>query len=156
MEKSGGFMNSGTEQLLRQLFNGSTIITIMMVAFLLVIGIVMIMAAKIKRENDAALDKEEEGVVTRKSIASFLPLGYAISIPLGIALKNIVVAVALGPAFGLALGVIIGSSREKKRGKGKRPLTAREIQFKKTSQLMLTALIALGAILYYVTYFVLK
>jgi len=126
----------------------------MMVAFLIVIGIVMVMAAKIKRENEAELD--EEGVVTRKSIASFLPLGFAISLPLGIALKNTVVAVALGPAFGLALGVIIGSSKEKKRVKVKRPLTAKELKFKKTSQLLLTGLIALGSILYYVTYFVVK
>jgi len=149
-------MNSGTEEILRQLFNSSSIITIMMIAFLIVIGIVMVMAAKIKRENEAELDEEGEGVVTRKSIAPFIPLGYAISIPLGIALKNTVVAVVLGPAFGLALGVIIGSSKEKKRGKVKRPLTAKELKFKKTSQLLLTGLIALGAILYYVTYFVVK
>ena len=112
------------------------------------------MAAKIKRKNEAALD--EEWVATRKSISPFIPLGYAISIPLGIALKNMVVAVALGPVFGLALGVIIGSSKEKKRVKVKRPLTAKEVNFKKTSQLLLTGLIALGSILYYVTYFVVK
>jgi len=94
-------------------------------------------------------------VATRKSISPFIPLGYAISIPLGIALKNTEVAVVL-PAFGLALGVIIGSSKEKKRVKVKRPLTAKELNFKKTSQLLLTGLIALGSILYYVTYFVVK
>ncbi|MCF7911184.1 MAG: hypothetical protein K9M99_01545 [Candidatus Cloacimonetes bacterium] len=149
-------MNSGSRDILHLLFSSSSIITIMMVAFLLVIGIVILMAAKIKKENEKLLEGEVEGQVTHKHIAAFLPLGYAISIPLGIALKNTVIAIALGPAFGLALGVMIGSSKEKKLRGEKRPLTPNEIQFKKTSQLLLTALLALGAILYYISYFVLR
>jgi len=46
--------------------------------------------------------------------------------------------------------------KEKKLRKEKRPLTPREIKFKVVSQLMLTGLIAFGAVLYWVTYFVLR
>ena len=149
-------MGSGSKDLLRQFFNGDSIIIIMMAAFLLVITIVILLGLKIKKENEEAEGIQSEKNRIGRRIATFIPLGFAISLPIGIALKQIIVGIALGPAFGLALGVVIGSMKEKKLGKGKRPLTPREIEFKGVSQLILTGLIALGAVLYWVTYFVLK
>lgn len=149
-------MGSGSNDLLRQIFNGDSIIIIMMAAFLLVITIVIIMALKIKKENEEAEGIQSEKNRIGRGIATFMPLGFAISLPIGIALKQIIVGIVLGPAFGLALGVVIGSMKEKKLRKEKRPLTPREIKFKVVSQLMLTGLIAFGAVLYWVTYFVLR
>lgn len=149
-------MGSGSKELLRQIFNGDSIIIIMMAAFLLIITIVIIMALRIKKENEEAAGTHSEKNHIGRGIATFMPLGFAISLPIGIALKQITMGIVLGPAFGLALGVIIGSMKEKKRRKEKRPLTAREIKLKSVSQLMLTALIALGAVLYWITYFVLR
>ena len=149
-------MDSGSNDLLHQIFNGDSIIVIMMGAFLLVITIVIIMALKIKKENEEAAGIKSDKKRILKGIATFMPLGFAISLPIGIALKQIVVGIALGPAFGLALGVVIGSMKEKKLGKKKHPLTASEIKFKSVSQLMLTALIALGSVLYWIAYFVLR
>ncbi len=149
-------MNAEIRNLLRPVFNGTSIITIMIIAFLIIIIVLVIMALKIKKQTQGNSVSLSKGHYINKGIATFMPLGYAISIPIGIAAKNVIVAVALGPALGLAIGVIIGSSNEKKHENDLRSLTNSELNLKKVSQLMLTGLIILGAVLYLVTYYVVK
>jgi hypothetical protein len=148
-------MNNGSKEFLSQIFNGTAIITIMIIAFLIMVGILIIMAHRIKKKNQSDTDSHSKGHFISKGIATFMPLGFAVSIPIGIATKNIFAAVALGPVLGLILGMLIGTSKEKKHEKSLRPLNPDEIKLKKTAQLMLTFLIALGFVLYYITYFIL-
>ena len=149
-------MNAETRNLLRPVFNGTSIITIMIFAFLIIVIVLVIMALKIKKQSQDSSVTHSRGHYINKGIATFMPLGYAISIPIGIAVRNVIVAVALGPAIGLVIGVIIGTSNEKRHKNDLRPLTDSELKLKKVSQCMLTGLIILGAILYIITYYVVK
>ena len=149
-------MQNSSPDLLHQIFNGPMIISIMIVAFLLIVIFLVIKALRIKNGNKDASYHPPKGHYLNKGIATWMPLGYAISIPIGILTRNIPVAVILGPLLGMALGAFLGSKHEKVHQQDMRTLSAEEFKLKKLSQILLTGLIILGLILYLITYVILK
>ncbi|MCF7918715.1 MAG: hypothetical protein K9N06_02245 [Candidatus Cloacimonetes bacterium] len=149
-------MVKSSPDLLHSIFNGHMIVAIMIAAFLLIVIFLVIMALKIQNEERQKDAKPSKGHYFNKGIATYMPLGFAISIPVGMVLKNIAIAVALGPLLGLLLGAFIGTKRERQHKSELRELSPAELKLKKLSQRLLTALIMLGFVLYIITYIILK
>lgn len=143
-------------EFLRNIFNTDSIVGIMAGAFILFILILLVLALRLKRSAKEAGEKPVKGTFINRNIATYMPLGLAVSLPLGIAFNNIPLAVAVGPAFGLVLGLILGKKKEDRQKSETRELTAAEKKFQKTARIMLTGLFALGAFLFLMTFFVLQ
>lgn len=138
--------------ILNNLSNGEIMILIMLVVFLLLMLVLITLALKLKRQ------KQEEGTVKKGSyinrgMITFMPLGFAISIPIGIATGKLPFAIAFGPAIGLFLGALFGAKWEKKHEDELAPLNENEIKFKKIAQSFLLGLFVLGVILFLLFYY---
>jgi len=74
-------------------------------------------------------------------IASGMPFGYAISLPIGIMMENLALGVSLGPAFGAGLGVFVGYYLERKYQGSLRKLTDEETKLRAFMEYVVLAII---------------
>lgn len=138
----------------QQIFKGEIILAAMILVFLIFIAILLYKVAKLNKQNKQNSDSPSQGQYLNRSIAAYMPLGLIISIPIGIAIKNIAFAVAIGAVLGMAFGFFLGSKKEKKYKSDLRELSPEEISIKKLAQNLLTALCLLGIVLFVITYYI--
>lgn len=122
---------------------------VLVAVFVLIIIYLIITAIKIRKEIPPEILQEREENTSAKRV-TFIPLGFIITVPLGIALGNIPLGIALGPAFGLLIGIFF--TGKKKKTVNTRDLTPEELAFKKTAQTLIFQLLLLGILLYFITY----
>jgi len=149
-------MDPSIREIFSQIFTSHNVIYIMLVTFLLFIILLVFLALKTKKKMQENGEVPARGHYVNRGMTTYMPLGFVISIPIGIMTDNLPIAIALGPAFGFALGIIIGSSKEKKHKQEMRELTESEKKLKKTAQFMLFALFLLGVILFIITFYLVR
>ena len=148
-------MVNGSTDLMHKIFNGQTIITIMVVAFLMLVVFLVIKALAIQRKIQQKDGAPPKGHYFNKSLTTYMPLGFVISIPIGMISHNLIIAVLLGPVAGLLIGMVVGNRSESKHKKELRTLTPEEQKLKVLAQRLLSILILFSIALYTITYVVL-
>jgi hypothetical protein len=116
----------------------------------------VIKAIALQRKSQQKDGASPKGHYLNKKIAIYMPLGFVVSIPIGMVSHDIMLAVILGPFAGLLIGIILGRKSESKHNKELRKLTPEEQKLKVLAQRLLSVLILLSLALYVITYIILK
>jgi len=148
-------MVNGSTDLMHRIFNGPTIIAIMVIAFLMLVVFLVIKALALQRKSQQKEGAPPKGHYFNKGITTYMPLGFLVSIPIGLISHNLIIAVLLGPVAGLLIGILVGKKSESKHKKELRTLTFEEQKLKTLAQRLLSVLILLSIVLYTITYIVL-
>ncbi len=124
------------------------------VFYVLIIGIsLIVIITRNMGEAYKRTKKHPVGHYMGLGIATGMPFGYAVSLPMGIGMENLAMGVSLGPAFGAGIGVVIGYFLELKYKDELRKLTPEEITARKKIMVLVVGIIlACVAGLVYIIY----
>ena len=114
------------------------IVIITIALFIIVAGIVSIIAGRVSKQEFYKTGKHPKGY--------YIGLGMAIGMSLGMAIGVAIDMIAIGPGIGAGIGVALGNSLEKKHAKELREPTAQEIKTKKMSVMFILGLLALTVV----------
>jgi len=123
------------------------------VLILLVIGLVIAWYSfKVTRQASKKSDKRPKGYYQSKGLAVGLVIGYLAMFIILLLIDQLDYFVILAPAAGLILGAILGYRMEKKHADELRSLTAKELQMRKYLKILLTVILIIGIIFFFLAY----
>jgi hypothetical protein len=122
-----------------------TVFYVLIIAISLLVIITRNMGEAFKRTK-----KHPIGHYMGLGIATGMPFGYAVSLPIGIGMENLAMGVSLGPAFGAGIGVFIGYFLEMRYKDELRDLLFEEIKTRNRIMVLVIAIIlaCVGGLIY--------